>query len=365
MAGLNNTPNTVSRPSEKLGKLMADTVLRLEKMGIGVETASDLSGVSGTVSGAKPGKTVVLCADIYPPLACGEEGGACPCDNPSGHLGSAEMLFEAARAIADLKESLAGEVRFLFRFAGTSPAESSDCGACKIVEGADVVFGIGLTDDLPVSEVSVASGSQLATCTDFEIVVDGRAAHCSAPHLSLDVITAASSVILNLQTFASRNNDPLDPFVFTIGTVRSGTQYNIISDKTTMTGTMRFTPSAEKDADWAEENVRRIAEKSAEALGCKATVTFDRALPITDGSEKAGETAEAAVFDLFGERALSEVQPLMASRDFYFLLEKAPGAYAFVGTAFEDGAGPDADARANGAELYTRFALDFLSGGDE
>ncbi len=104
----------------------------------------------------------------------------------------------------------------------------------------------------------------------FKITIQGLSAHGSAPHSGHDALTAASSVIMNLQAIASRINNPLNPFSLTVETLNGGTNYNIIPDRAELKGSL-LTESAEFVPE-ARKLIEKIVKDSVDVYGCSATL---------------------------------------------------------------------------------------------
>lgn len=121
-------------------------------------------------------------------------------------------------------------------------------------------------------------------CDTFKITVTGASSHGSAPHLGHDAVVAAAAVIMNLQTFASRVNNPLKPLAVTIGIVKGGLRFNIIAGEALLHGSIR-TCSAEQRAQ-AQSEIAKIASLTAEALGCTAQTEYTEPIPVCEQSEK-------------------------------------------------------------------------------
>ena len=113
---------------------------------------------------------------------------------------------------------------------------------------------------------------QLGARAEFTLTVHGVSAHGSTPHLGRDAIVAASSIVLDLQGLVSRFNDPLAPLVVTLGSVRSGTQFNIIADTAVLEGVVYAPDIAVLEA--VREHLCRMAAAGAEAWGCTADVDY-------------------------------------------------------------------------------------------
>ncbi|WMJ77633.1 MULTISPECIES: amidohydrolase [unclassified Sedimentibacter] len=345
----------------------------LKEMGIEVKTFDDYNGLIGTIQGAKPGKTVMLRADIdalpveeHTDLPYASSNGnmhAC------GHDAHISMLLGAAKILVDMKDQLNGTVKLLFQ------AAEESCHGAKyyvdngVLDGIDALFGMHIWGSLDAPYFNLESGVRMASVDNFKITVKGVSSHGSAPHLGKDAIIAASSIIMNLQTLVSRVNDPLNPLVISIGTVKGGQRFNIIANNVEMEGTVR-THSREIRSS-VEANLRSVVENTAKLLGCEAKLEYSYyAAPIINEHEKINNIVRNAAIKLYGNESLIHMPTLMGSEDFAYLMEKAPGFYGFIGTRNEekgliysnhnDKFTIDEDVLHRGSALYAQFACDFL-----
>jgi len=345
----------------------------LKNMGIEVETFPDYNGLVGTIKGDKPGKTVMLRADIDA-LPVEEHTGlpfsSTNCNmHACGHDAHISMLLGASKILYDMKHELKGTVKLLFQ-----AAEESCYGAKYYVEngvldGVDAVYGMHIWGSLDAPYFNLESGSRMASVDNFKITVTGVSSHGSAPHLGKDAVIAASSIIMNIQTVVSRINDPLNPLVVTIGTIKGGQRFNIIANHVEMEGTIR-THSREVRAI-VEENLRQIVENTAKAMGCKADLEYSYyAAPIINEHEDINNIVRNAAVKLYGEESLISMPKLMGSEDFAYLAEKVPGFYGFIGCRNEkegivysnhnDKFTVDESVLHRGSALYAQFAYDYL-----
>ena len=345
----------------------------LKKLGIEVKTFPDYNGLVGTIKGKKEGKTVMLRADIdalpveeHTGLPFASSNGSM---HACGHDAHISMLLGAAKILAETKDELEGTVKLLFQ-----AAEESCYGAKYYVEngvldGVDAVYGMHIWGTLDVPYFNLESGSRMASVDNFKITVKGVSSHGSAPHLGKDAVVAASSIIMNIQTMVSRINDPLNPLVVSIGTIKGGQRFNIIANNVEMEGTVR-THSREVRAI-VEQNLREIVEGTAKALGCEAALEYSYyAAPVINEHEDINKIVQNAAAKLYGEESMVKMPKLMGSEDFAYLMEKVPGFYGFIGTRNEekgiiytnhsDKFTVDEDVLHRGSALYAQFAHDFL-----
>lgn len=329
-------------------------------------------GLIADIHGGKPGKTVALRTDIDAlpvqeetglPFASCNEGVMHAC----GHDAHIAILLGAAKILMQVREELCGTVRLIVQ-----PQEEVVNGSRLMIEGGalegvDAVYGTHVWGDMAAPYIDFTSGKRMAYAGLFNITVEGVSAHGSAPHLGADAITAAASIILNLQQYVSRANDPLNPLVLTIGTIKGGTRCNVIPNRVHMDGTLRsFTKERH------EEVMRRIIENTAEALGVKATLTYEDVVdPVLNTDEHLVHLAQNAVTKLYGAEALGHLPTMMGSEDFANYMSVVPGVFGFVGsgnpekgctyTNHHEKYDIDEDILQRGAGVMAQFAVDFLS----
>lgn len=346
----------------------------LKNMGIEVETFPDYPGLVGTIKGKKEGGTVMLRADIdalpveektgLPFAACNGKMHAC------GHDAHTSMLLGAAKILLEMKDELKGTVKLLFQ-----SAEEPCFGAKYYVEkgilnGVDAVFGMHIWGTLDAPYFNLEAGSRMASADNFKVTVKGVSSHGSAPQLGNDAIMAAASIIMNIQTLVSRINDPLNPLVVSIGTIKGGQSFNIIANHVEMEGTIR-THSREVRTI-VEKNLQNIIEGTAKTLGCEAYIEYNNRVPaIINEYDDINKIVQNAAIKLYGEKSIVEMPKLMGSEDFSFLMEKVPGFYGFIGGRNEekgivysnhnDKFTVDEEALHRGSALYAQFAYDFLN----
>ena len=319
----------------RTAKLVAN---RLQSLGIEVQTGVGKTGVVGILKGNGSGKTIALRADMDAlpmqeindiPYKSQNDGVMHAC----GHDGHTAMLLGAAEALSQKTDTLNGTVKFLFQ-----PAEEGQGGARYMIEdgaldGVDEVYGIHLWNYQEYGTVGVKPGPILAAADLFEITVHGKGGHGAAPQGTKDAVVIASHLVQTLQTIVSRNTNPIESTVVTIGQINGGYNFNIIADTVTMKGTSRA---------YTEENRQLIKTRMAEIItgteqifGCKIEFDYEDGYPPTvnhpEESEKLLNAARLIVEDGAGVPYLS-----MGGEDFSYMLQKVPGCFFFVGSAPPD-----------------------------
>lgn len=346
----------------------------LEEMGIETQLFPDYYGVIGTIRGGRPGNTVMLRADIDAlPMTedSGEDFASCRTGtmHACGHDCHSAMLLGAARMMSRRRAELCGTVKLLFQ-----SAEESCHGANYYVDNGylddvDALMGLHVWAGMETGFINIEDGYRMASCDNFKIIVEGSSAHGSTPQLGRDAIVAASSIIMNIQTFVSRENDPLNPMVVSVGMVKAGTQFNIIAERVEMEGTIR-TYGIEMRKK-VQEELNRIIGCTAQALGCRAQFLNNPIEPpVINDNIELNEIAREAAVKLYGKDVLRKMPRVMGSEDMSILLEKVPGLLCFIGY-YNKGCGSiypvhsvhfrvDENLLPRGAALYAQFAYDYL-----
>ena len=343
----------------------------LTKYGIEWRPCGLETGVLATVVGGKPGKTILLRADMDA-LPVPEETG-CPfaSQNPGtshacGHDCHTASLLTAARLIHDHREELCGTVKFAFQ-----PAEEVGTGAPGMIrdgalEGVDCAFGIHIWSMIPAGKISVRGGPQLAAVDKFIINIEGKGGHASAPHECVDPIVCLGAMIGNLQSIVSRECNPADAAVLTIGKVTSGTLWNVIPGTACMEGTTRFFTRQLQKA--FPEKMARVVEGTAIACGCKAELNYIPIIPPTINDDAVAQFVKNTAAKLVSQENVIDIGPISTGEDFGLYLEKVPGVMALVGVGNEACGAiwpqhssrytVDEDALINSVMLYTQVAFD-------
>jgi amidohydrolase len=350
---------------------------------IEVTTGTSTSSVVGVLRGARPGPTYLLRGDMDAlpvhedtglPFASEVPGAMHAC----GHDTHVAMLLGAARLLSERRDALAGQVVFMVQ-----PGEEGyhgarfmlDEGLLDVVPGAPVsgAFALHVSTMWRSGTINVRPGPMMAAADQFRITVHGRGGHASTPHLSADPVPVAAEIILALQSMVTRRTDVFDPAVVTVGHLEAGATDNVIPETALVHGTIR-TLSAERRADIVA-SVQRVAEHVAAAHDLRGEFVRVEGYPVTvnDAGVAAQVTTTAAA--LLGEQASAVMSvPLMGAEDFSYVLEKVPGAMAFLGACppeLDPETAPgnhsnlvrfDEAALPNGVAMYAQMALQALAG---
>ena len=170
----------------------------------------------------------------------------------------------------------------------------------------------------------------MASSDVLRITIRGRGGHASAPHLALDPIVVAAEIVIALQTAVTRRLDIFDPAVVTIAQVVAGTTSNIIPETAFLHGTIRAL--SEPTRELAKSLVRQVAEGIAAAHGATAEVDIEPAYPVTANDPAFAAFVRRIAAELVGPEASKPLEnPIMGAEDFSYVLQRVPGAMAFLG----------------------------------
>lgn len=348
-----------------------------------VHTGRSVSSVVAVLEGDRPGPTVLLRADLDAlpvtertglPFASTTDGVMHAC----GHDTHTAMLASAARLLAGRREMLAGRVLLMFQ-----PGEESDHGARHMIaEGLlDATgpagtplgaYALHISSTVPSGLVHTRPGTIMAAADVLRVTVRGRAGHASAPHDALDPVPAAAAMVGALQTVLTRRVSALEPAVLTVAQIRAGTTSNVIPGSAFLEATLRTL--SERTRVFLREEIRGACQHTAAAYGCTAEVEFEAGYPMVVNDSAAAARVDRVAGALLGPGRVEPMSgPILGSEDFAYVLERVPGALAFLGGCpphlDPDNAPPnhsdrvlfDESAMADGAALYAALALDALA----
>jgi len=252
-----------------------------------------------------------------------------------GHDGHTAMLLGCAPILKDCAARLPVCVKLIWQ-----PAEEIGGGARRLVEAGVLdgrlgphvraIFGLPGWPSLPIGTVSTKPGPLMAATDSFGAEFIGRGCHGAHPHLGRDPIVAACEAVLNLQQCVSRELDPTEPGLVTVGTVHGGTAVNIIPDAARITGTVRSL--APQPRRMLRESVERRCAGVAAAQGCRLQFEWIEGYPPTiNDPALADYVAKTAQATLGSDRFIATTRPSMGGEDFAYYLEKIPGCFFFLG----------------------------------
>ena len=352
--------------------LVAD---RLEALGVPLRTGVGGTGVVGLIEGGRPGRTVLLRADMDAlPIQEASEH-EFRSERPGvmhacGHDAHTAILLSTARLLCDRRSQLPGTVKLMFQ-----PAEEGGAGAVRMIEdgvlenpSVEAAFMLHVSHAHYVGNVATAPGPVLAGADAFRITVRGQGGHASRPQFSVDPIVIAAQIVSTLQSLVSRETAPYESAVLTLGSLHAGTAHNVIPDQAVIEGTIR----AYDDALMArlERRVEQVATGVAGAMRATATAEFEMRYPPTVNDAAMAELLQGAARKVLGQEAVLDADPNFAAEDFSFVLQRVPGAVLSLGVRRQEWEEPrpvhtprfdlDEQALPIGVACMTSVALEFL-----
>ena len=345
------------RTTDKLKAALAGLPLEIREGG---STTGFVAILRGGRTGAARGngRTVLLRGDMDA-LPMQEETGLAFASqvegrmHACGHDAHSAMLVGAARALCARRDELPGTVVFMFQ-----PGEEGHHGARFMIEDGllddpapDAAFALHISPNVPAGIVVSRPGTLMASTDTVSATIVGRGGHAAMPHDCIDPIPIACEIVTALQTHVARRVPVTDPAVLTITKFNAGTAHNIVPGQVELLGTMR-TLSERTRVDLRAAFVR-IVEGIAAAHGATAVAEIEPGYPVTVNDPRATALMRTAAVELGGEAAWQVMPPMMGAEDFSYVLQKLPGAMAFIGVA-----APGSDPRTNPPLHNTKMTID-------
>ena len=248
-----------------------------------------------------------------------------------GHDGHTVMLLAAAKYLASTKD-FRGQVNFIFQ-----PAEEGLGGASAMIDDGlferfpcDRVYAMHNGPGLPIGKFAAVPGVRTAAGAFFDIDIQGKGGHGAYPHLAVDPIPIAATLISALQTIVSRVVSPNDSAVVSITKVQAGDAYNVIPDSASLAGTVRTFSMEQMEA--IEVRMTNLANSICEANGARAEISFRVLFQPVMNEAEATTFAGDVCSDLVGDaNVIRRGAAGTGSEDFSFMTGKVPGCYVIIG----------------------------------
>lgn len=302
------------------------------------------TGVLGVLRGSKPGKTILLRADMdalpieektdlaYSSLIKG-------CMHACGHDVHITWLLGAAMILSQLRTHIKGTVKFLFQ-----PAEEVG-GSCHLIEDPRVlhhpevesVFAAHAWPSMEVGTVGIAEKYAFGAVKNFKIEILGKGGHGSWPNKAIDPIAVANVVYTAIQQIISRQINPIEPRVLSIGSIHAGPldKGNIIPDVCTMIGTIRATKS--DVIQEMERSIKALSEHISQGFNASCRVEFNHGLSPVVNDANLIQDVFHSFSKILGEKNVYLIkEPNLGGEDFSLFTEKKPGVYFFVGASSKE-----------------------------
>ncbi len=349
----------------------------LRDLGLEVTEGVSKTGVVGLLRGGRPGKTLLLRADMDALPVEEENEFEYKSQNEGlmhacGHDGHTAMLLVAAKILSRKKDELAGNIKFVFQ-----PNEETEAARFMIEEGVmenpqvDAAMGIHLWTPIASGKIGLAPEAVMGGLYEFEIIIKGKGGHTSAPHLSKDSIIAGTNIIQQAQMIQTREIDPMKATTIVFGQFQAGNATNIIPEKAHLKGTIRYLYPGGRGTD---EKPRRRLERIVAGVCNTSDLDYEIKYPATSSPvyndpELVLDLEETAAKVAGGTENLTEYRCL-AGEDFGEFSTYVPSVFYFIGTGnAEKGTDYphhhpkfdiDEDTLKTGVEMHVRSALKFL-----
>ena len=344
----------------------------LNNLKLEVKTGIARYGVVGLMKTGRPGPTLMIRADMDAlPLkentglafASEHEGAMHAC----GHDAHMAMVLGAATVFNTLKDEISGNIKFLFQPAEEGPGGAEPMIKAGVMESPKVDYSIGchVWPDIPEGTIGVRPGPFMAAMDRFDIKIKGKGGHGAMPHLSVDALEVGTQVVNALQRIVSRQMDPLEPTVVTIGTFHAGTAFNIIPAEAEMSGTTRtFNPDIWNS--W-EARIAKVVRGVCDSMGCDFELKFSKGYPVTINDASMAEIVRGCAAKVVGEDRVVVPRKTLGGEDFAYYLQRSQGCYFALGVG-RDGAVPvhnpafdfNEDVMLLGMETHCRIGLEVL-----
>ncbi|MBD2694586.1 M20 metallopeptidase family protein [Anabaena catenula] len=332
---------------------------KLQSWGIEHQTEIAETGIVAIIKGAKSGNGKVLAIradmDALPILEenevpyCSQHDGVM---HACGHDGHTAIALGTAYYLHHHRQDFSGTVKIIFQ-----PAEEGPGGAKPMIEAGvlknpdvDAIIGLHLWNNLPLGTVGVRAGALMAAVELFRCTIFGKGGHGAIPQQTIDSIVVAAQIVNALQTIVSRNVNPIDSAVVTIGELHAGSAVNVIADTARMGGTVRyFNPDL---ADFFKQRIEQIIAGICQSHGASYEFDYIHLYPPVINHPQIAELVRSVAAEVI-ETPLGIVPECqtMGGEDMSFFLQEVPGCYFFLGSA-------NAEKKLNYPHHHPRFDFD-------
>ena len=314
---------------------------RLRALGYEVEEKVGVTGVVGVMNGAGAGPCVLVRADMDALPIDEETAWPWKSRTPNvmhacGHDCHMAIGLTVARLLAHKRGEWNGTVKFMFQ-----PAEEGLGGAGKMIEAGllenprpDYALALHVWSEIDAGVIGLSPGPVMAAADEFRATIKGQGGHGAMPHQTTDAVVVAAQVIGALQTVVSRNVKPLEAAVVTVGSLHSGSAFNIIPGEARIEGTLRsFDPDVRAQL---RDRCRQIIETLPQAFGAQGKWQFFPGFPATVNDEDITARLQGVFEKVAGSEKVRPFEPTMGAEDMSLVLDQIPGCYFFIGGRAQD-----------------------------
>ena len=329
----------LSHQEERTARVIA---AYLTNLGLKVRTGLAGHGVVADLKGVRPGRTVAWRADmdalpiaeeVQVPWRSRVKGVMHAC----GHDFHLSIALAAAKLLTGLKDRLAGQIRFIFQPAEESPAPDGLSGARALVEAGVLqeqpavaaILGLHVAPNLEAGQIRYGSEVVMAGADRVTLTIAGKSVHGATPHRGVDPILVSAQVLNHIQAFLAQQLDPRAAKVLTFGKIKGGNRFNILADRVTLEGSLRYL----QDATRTEllNGLQRLLTGLSQATGARIHLEAGPTYPILKNDPILSRQAVAVLASLLAPQRPKPLRPAMGSEDFAFFAARVPGFYFFLG----------------------------------
>lgn len=335
----------------RTSELVAD---HLRELGMEVHTGIAHTGVAAVLRGGRPGPVVAVRADMdalpvheasglpFASTAKGEyRGDEVWVSHACGHDIHTTVELGVATVLAGMKDELPGTVLFIFQPAeeGAPPGERGGAelmleeGVFDIVR-PEVVFGLHTAGQVNLGTVEYTPGPAYAAADRWYVTLTGRQAHGARPDLAVDPTVMAAEAVLALQTIRSRNMDPMEPGVVSVGIMKGGERNNIIPMEMYLEGTART--YTEENRELVQRRMGEILHGVAATHGGTADYHYELGVPVTVNDPDLTRRMVPSIARVLGPENVREKKPMTGAEDFSYFANEVPGFYFNLGSQDPD-----------------------------
>lgn len=319
-------------------KFIADL---LESFGLEVQRNVVKTGVVALLKGSKSGKTVAIRADMDAlpiqemndvPYKSKLPGKMHAC----GHDAHVASALGAAMILAEMRESITGNVKFIFQ-----PAEEAPGGAKPMIElgvldnpKVDAIVAGHVWGSLDSGIIEVMPGPVMASSDIIRLTIYGKGGHAAQPHTTIDPVIIGSEIVGALQKIVSRQTDPAEAVVLSICLFRAGDTFNVIPDTAYMEGTVRTLNNTLRQE--IPKKIDCVIRGIAEAYGARYELEYYFGYPVTVNDPAVTESVKQSAIKVLGvDKVRTSERASMGAEDFAYFLLEVPGTFIRIGNRNE------------------------------
>jgi len=329
----------LSHQEERTARVAADY---LRNLGLTLQTGLAGHGVIADLAGSRPGRTVAYRADmdalplqekVPVPWRSQQEGVIHAC----GHDFHLAIALAAAKLLSRLQDRLAGRFRFIFQPAEEDPAPDGLSGARALVEAGvlqtdpppSAILALHVAPNLEAGHLRYGKGVVMAGADRVILTIAGKAAHGATPHRGVDPILVSALALNHIQAFLAQQLDARAARTLTFGTISGGNRFNILADRVTLVGSLRYLEDATRTD--LLNGLRRLLTGLSQTTGAQIHLESTPTYPLLKNDPELTRQAVAVLETLVGHQRLKPLRPAMGSEDFSFYAARVPAFYFFLG----------------------------------